>query len=82
MNIQDYWMQTQRVYGLGATQILYDEAGTDRIVYIGFAPKAVATSQELWWINKITYSASGNPASETTAPFPSKWDNRASLTYT
>lgn len=81
MNIQDYFMQTQRSYGLGAMQIKYDEDGAGRLVYIGFAPKSVTTAQALWWISKITYFDSGNPSSETTAPVNSIWDNRASLTY-
>lgn len=82
MNIQDFFMQTNRMYGLGAYQILYDEAGTNNLVYVGFAPKGVATSAARWWIVKVTYFDSGNPASEKTAPPSSIWDNRASLEYT
>lgn len=82
MNIQDYFMQTQRMYGLGAMQILYDEDEQDRLAYVGFAPKDVGTDEPLWWIVHITYFDSGNPSSEKTAPVNSIWDDRLNLTYT
>lgn len=81
MNIQDFFLQTNNA-GLGPFQIAYDEDGASgNLVYVGFAPKGVPTSQALWWIVKVTYFASGNPSSEKTAPVNSIWDNRASLTY-
>lgn len=80
MNIQDFFLQTNSA-GLGPFQILYDEDGDGRLIYVGFAPKNVTTAQALWWIVKITYFSSGNPSSEKTAPVNSIWDNRASLTY-
>lgn len=48
-------------------------------IYVGFAPKGAATSDNVWLIQKSTYNGSNQLTQRQSAV--GSYDNRASLTY-
>ena len=60
----------------------YDYDANNNLIYAGYADTGTATSASGWYVEKYTYDANGNVTTIQTAPWPSIWDNRTSLTYT
>lgn len=63
----------------------FEADGSDRILYMGYAPPGAATSSKRWMIKKITYSGTGFITDEQfatgNANFDKAWDDRAAYVY-
>jgi len=73
--------RTERVTTLpNSNQILVDYDGGTNPIYVGYGGKGIATSDDDWFIQKITW-VSNNPTVIKSAN-EVVWDDRASLGYT
>jgi hypothetical protein len=57
-----------------------DYDGSDNLIYVGIAPRSVATSAQSWKIWKLTYSGT-NLTSVTSSAENAVWDSRLTETY-
>ena len=79
MNVQDVlnWLD-RRGGAYDVTRMDYD--GSNRVIYIGVAPRGSATSASVWQVFRLTYTGN-NVTLIDTALQEQIWDDRATLTY-